>query len=81
MKGTLNSCTAAQSHNGEGAGCCHYWLIGEPQGPVSEGVCRKCGEVRQFNNYVEDLILASAAASFYRGKQTEFATSSAPIPP
>ena len=33
--------------------CRHYWVIEEPVGAVSIGVCRECAEVREFNNYVE----------------------------
>ena len=33
--------------------CRHYWVIEEPAGAVSIGVCQECAEVREFNNYVE----------------------------
>ena len=33
--------------------CQHHWLIEAPSGPFSKGVCRVCGEERQFQNYVE----------------------------
>ena len=33
--------------------CCHHWTIQPATGPVSQGVCRLCGEVREFKNYVE----------------------------
>ena len=33
--------------------CRHHWLIQAADGPTSSGVCRICGEVRDFNNYVE----------------------------
>ncbi len=32
--------------------CIHYWIIDPPYGPVSDGVCRKCGDVKQFQNYL-----------------------------
>ena len=35
------------------ATCCHHWAIQPATGPVSQGVCRICGEVREFKNYVE----------------------------
>ena len=38
----------------QGAACVHHWVIGIPQGPVSQGVCKKCGEEREFNNFVGD---------------------------
>lgn len=34
--------------------CVHHWIIGIPEGPVSQGRCKKCGEGREFNNYVEN---------------------------
>ena len=33
--------------------CCHHWTIQPATGPISQGVCRLCGEVREFKNYVE----------------------------
>ena len=33
--------------------CQHHWLIQAADGPVSGGVCRVCGETREFKNYVE----------------------------
>lgn len=33
--------------------CKHQWLIDSPAGPSSKGVCRSCGEKREFMNYVE----------------------------
>jgi hypothetical protein len=33
--------------------CRHQWLIDTPAGPSSRGVCRLCGEERQFQNYIE----------------------------
>ena len=33
--------------------CCHYWVIQPATGPVSQGICQACGEVREFKNYVE----------------------------
>ena len=35
--------------------CCHYWIIEPPNGPMALGVCRNCGEVRQFNNSWPDM--------------------------
>lgn len=38
----------------EGAGQCpHYWVIQPATGPLSQGICQSCGEVRDFKNYVE----------------------------
>lgn len=33
--------------------CRHHWIIEEPVGPVSIGVCQQCSEVREFKNYIE----------------------------
>ena len=33
--------------------CRHHWLIQAADGPTSDGVCRICGEIREFKNYVE----------------------------
>ena len=33
--------------------CRHHWVIQPASGPVSQGVCQACGEVRDFQNYVE----------------------------
>jgi hypothetical protein len=30
--------------------CHHYWIIEMANGPVSKGVCKYCGEVRDFMN-------------------------------
>ena len=30
--------------------CVHYWLIEPAKDPVSEGHCRKCGTVKNFEN-------------------------------
>ena len=33
--------------------CRHHWLIQAADGPTSVGICRICGENRDFKNYVE----------------------------
>ena len=33
--------------------CLHQWMIGPPAGPSSKGVCRLCGEEKEFQNYIE----------------------------
>ena len=32
------------------AACVHHWRIDAPDGPTSEGECRRCGETRTFSN-------------------------------
>ena len=34
----------------EKTGCVHHWEIASPDGPLSLGVCRECGERRMFDN-------------------------------
>ena len=33
--------------------CQHHWMLESPAGPVSRGVCRVCGEERDFLNYID----------------------------
>jgi len=30
--------------------CAHHWIIETATGPVSKGMCRLCGEEREFSN-------------------------------
>jgi hypothetical protein len=30
----------------------HYWEIATPEGPMSKGLCRHCGEKRDFINWI-----------------------------
>ena len=32
--------------------CAHHWVIERSNGPLSEGVCQRCGESRDFSNSV-----------------------------
>ena len=34
--------------------CIHHWLIDTPDGPVSQGVCKYCREVKYFDNVLQD---------------------------
>jgi hypothetical protein len=36
-------------------GCTHYWVIESANGPTSRGVCKFCGEQREFRNSWYDL--------------------------
>lgn len=42
-----------ESEVGQPVGCEHYWVIGQPSGPSSNGICKECGEEREFLNYWE----------------------------
>ncbi len=33
--------------------CAHYWVIESANGPVSQGACQVCGEVRGFKNFID----------------------------
>jgi len=33
--------------------CCHHWLIGTPSGAFSKGICKFCGEEKEFANSFE----------------------------
>ncbi len=39
--------------------CGHYWEINAAEGPVSLGICRYCGEKREFHNYLPDCLADS----------------------
>lgn len=45
--------TPQPAQEAETAACCHHWSIQPATGPVSQGVCKNCGELREFKNYVE----------------------------
>ncbi len=31
--------------------CTHHWVIDPPNGPISYGTCKKCGETKEFVNW------------------------------
>ncbi len=33
--------------------CQHYWKIASPNGPISIGVCKICGERSEFKNSIQ----------------------------
>lgn len=33
----------------------HRWVIEEPNGPTSSGVCKECGATKQFKNWLSDM--------------------------
>ncbi|MCJ7509946.1 MAG: hypothetical protein MUP14_03550 [Dehalococcoidia bacterium] len=37
-------------------GCHHHWLIESPHGPTSMGICKLCGEQKEFRNSASDLL-------------------------
>jgi hypothetical protein len=38
--------------------CRHHWVIETPDGPTSEGRCKRCGEQKSFLNVFEDVLHA-----------------------
>ena len=34
--------------------CAHHWIIAVPNGPISDGVCRRCGDHKEFQNSISD---------------------------
>ena len=60
--------------------CQHHWVIQDSEGPRSVGVCRICGDLKQFRNYLEtshwgdDRARGDARAALIgRASQTRFA--------
>jgi hypothetical protein len=39
--------TTAEAH-------AHHWLIEEANGEKSRGICKRCGAIKQFKNWLED---------------------------
>ena len=39
-----------------GEKCHHYWLLGTPDGPTCKGICRFCGEEKEFASSIEGVI-------------------------
>lgn len=33
----------------------HHWVLDEPNGPVSNAVCRRCGAEREFRNWLDEI--------------------------
>ena len=53
MSTYLGATAIAQPPTGADEGCKHFWLIDTPSGPVSRGVCKVCGVVKEFKNYLD----------------------------
>ena len=35
--------------------CRHYWIIEAAEGPVSQGVCQNCQDIKEFQNSIVDV--------------------------
>ncbi|MBI5946637.1 MAG: hypothetical protein HY875_00680 [Chloroflexi bacterium] len=70
----------AFEQTGVSAMCRHHWIIDTPNGAVSGGSCKRCGQQREFRNSSEDLMWDSDSFSLngsrYRGRRGETSTSS-----
>lgn len=45
--------TVARTETIVPAACVHYWVIEPPDAPISKGVCKYCGEEKEFMNSLE----------------------------
>ncbi len=45
--------------------CHHFWLIEEPSGPTSTGVCKICGAHKEFLNTIPAVGLVKKQASAF----------------
>ena len=48
VEGTISEDTTAESDL-----CVHHWIIGNPEGPTSMGICKICGVDKEFANFFE----------------------------
>jgi hypothetical protein len=46
--------------------CRHHWLIEAPQGSTSKGICKVCGEHREFRNSSDDIVWESESPAVNR---------------
>jgi hypothetical protein len=45
--------------------CRHHWLIESPQGALSHGRCKRCGEEREFRNSATDHLWEDGSGGGY----------------
>ena len=50
----VNNCKIAPDEVTSKDKCCHYWVIETPEGPVSKGICKFCGEEKEFDSFGPD---------------------------
>lgn len=60
----------AVKDGGERGGCLHHWWIGEAQGEFSTGVCRLCGEEREFKNWMTSTVMSKSAEGGRKSVET-----------
>jgi hypothetical protein len=44
--------SATETVEQDAPACLHHWIIEPPQGPLSQGICQVCQEVREFKNSI-----------------------------
>jgi hypothetical protein len=63
----------ALEETGMSAVCRHHWVIETPNGTMSGGYCKRCGQRKEFRNSTEDLMWDSDSFSLngsrYRGRK------------
>ena len=47
--------TALPTITVEPADHAHHWVLGEPSGPVTTGICKRCGATREFRNWLQEI--------------------------
>ena len=53
VRATIGEASAKSSVMTADPVCAHYWIIEPANGPVSQGQCQNCLEVRDFKNFVD----------------------------
>ncbi len=72
-KGTATQERPVAVETMEAPTCQHHWLIESPQGAMSKGRCKRCGEEKEFRNSATDHLWEDESGSGYnawRGKRT-----------
>ena len=52
-EGVAAEAPVESANTADGPVCAHYWIIEPANGPVSQGQCQNCLEVRDFKNFVD----------------------------
>lgn len=60
------------------SGCKHHWVIAAPQGAMSGGRCKRCGEEREFRNSTTDYVWADDSTNKDKGYTPWRGTRTAP---
>ncbi len=52
----MTATTTTRTHRPAPAACVHHWIIESPNGRTSAGVCKRCGDTRDFANATENVM-------------------------